>query len=87
MSDLIGAFPGFLVYASVLLLICLVLIFYLSPRYGNSNILIYISICSLLGAFTVSSVKGLGFAIRTGREGGDMARGDEEEGKELLCLL
>ncbi|XP_046899152.1 magnesium transporter NIPA4 [Hypomesus transpacificus] len=57
--------PGFLVYASVLLLICLVLIFYLSPRYGNSNILIYISICSLLGAFTVSSVKGLGFAIRT----------------------
>ncbi|KAI1902981.1 hypothetical protein AGOR_G00022480 [Albula goreensis] len=57
--------PGFLVYASVLLLACLVLIFYFSPRVGAVNILIYISICSLLGAFTVSSVKGLGIAIRT----------------------
>lgn len=32
---------------------------------GQTNILVYISICSLLGAFTVSSVKGLGIAIRT----------------------
>ncbi|KAJ8408906.1 hypothetical protein AAFF_G00247240 [Aldrovandia affinis] len=57
--------PGFLVYASILLLACLVLIFYFSPRVGPTNILVYISICSLLGAFTVSSVKGLGIAIRT----------------------
>ncbi|KAJ8276296.1 hypothetical protein COCON_G00080480 [Conger conger] len=57
--------PGFLVYASILLLACLVLIFYFSPRVGASNILVYISICSLLGAFTVSSVKGLGIAIRS----------------------
>ncbi|KAG7484542.1 hypothetical protein MATL_G00051270 [Megalops atlanticus] len=57
--------PGFLVYASILLIACLVLIFYSSPRVGQTNILVYISICSLLGAFTVSSVKGLGIAIRT----------------------
>ncbi|KAM6985551.1 magnesium transporter NIPA4 [Aplochiton taeniatus] len=57
--------PGFMVYASLLLLACLVLVFYVSPRVGHSNILVYISICSLLGAFTVSSVKGLGIAIRT----------------------
>ncbi|KAJ8348357.1 hypothetical protein SKAU_G00269460 [Synaphobranchus kaupii] len=57
--------PGFLVYASILLLVCLVLIFYFSPRVGATNILVYICICSLLGAFTVSSVKGLGIAIRT----------------------
>ncbi|XP_007244600.2 magnesium transporter NIPA4 [Astyanax mexicanus] len=57
--------PGFLVFASILLVTCLVLIFYCSPRFGQTNILIYISICSLLGAFTVSSVKGLGIAIRT----------------------
>ncbi len=43
----------------------MVLIFYISPRFGQSNILVYISICSLLGSFTVSSVKGLGIAIRT----------------------
>ncbi|CAL8365596.1 unnamed protein product [Lota lota] len=57
--------PGFVVYASFLLLCCAVLVCYVAPRMGHSNILVYISICSLLGAFTVSSVKGLGIAIRT----------------------
>lgn len=57
---------GFLVYMSVVLVLCLVLVLYLSPRVGPSNILVYISICSLLGAFTVSSVKGLAIAINIG---------------------
>ncbi|MBN3297345.1 NIPA4 protein, partial [Amia calva] len=57
--------PGFIVFAIVLFILCMVLIFYFSPRIGQTNILIYISICSLLGAFTVSSVKGLGIAIKT----------------------
>ncbi|XP_030068960.1 magnesium transporter NIPA4 [Microcaecilia unicolor] len=56
--------PGFIVFAVIILLVCLVLIFYLSPRYGHTNILIYIAICSLIGAFSVSSVKGLGIAIK-----------------------
>ncbi|XP_028668919.1 magnesium transporter NIPA4 [Erpetoichthys calabaricus] len=56
--------PGFMVFAVALLLLCLLLIFYFSPRYGQTNILIYIAICSILGAFTVSSVKGLGIAIK-----------------------
>ncbi|XP_008331678.1 magnesium transporter NIPA4 isoform X2 [Cynoglossus semilaevis] len=57
--------PGFLVYVSVVLLLCVALIFYFSPRFGGSNILVYISVCSLLGAFTVSSVKGLAIVINT----------------------
>ncbi|XP_010745291.3 magnesium transporter NIPA4 [Larimichthys crocea] len=57
--------PGFLVYMSAVLLLCAVLCLYFSPRVGRSNILVYISICSLLGAFTVSSVKGLAIAINT----------------------
>ncbi|MEQ2308671.1 hypothetical protein AMECASPLE_030662, partial [Ameca splendens] len=55
----------FLVYAVVVLFLCAVLVLYFCPRSGRSNILIYISICSLLGAFTVSSVKGLAIAINT----------------------
>ncbi|KAK5917668.1 hypothetical protein CgunFtcFv8_002492 [Champsocephalus gunnari] len=58
--------PGFLVYLSAVLLLCSVLVFYFSPRVGRSNILVYISVCSLLGAFTVASVKGLAIAINTG---------------------
>lgn len=63
-----SGFPlaGFLAYAALVLVLCAVLIFYVCPRWGRSNILIYISICSLLGAFTVSSVKGLAIAINTG---------------------
>ncbi|XP_037543687.1 magnesium transporter NIPA4 [Nematolebias whitei] len=57
--------PGFLVYVVAVLVLCAVLVLYFCPRYGRSNILIYISICSLLGAFTVSSVKGLAIAINT----------------------
>ncbi|XP_041657840.1 magnesium transporter NIPA4 [Cheilinus undulatus] len=57
--------PGFLVYMTLVLLLCAVLVLYFSPRVGRSNILVYISICSLLGAFTVSSVKGLAIAINT----------------------
>ncbi|XP_015283853.1 PREDICTED: magnesium transporter NIPA4 [Gekko japonicus] len=56
--------PGFLVYAGILLVICLVLIFFVAPRCGQTNILIYLTICSVIGAFTVSSVKGLGIAIK-----------------------
>ncbi|KAM5272251.1 magnesium transporter NIPA3 [Ctenodactylus gundi] len=56
--------PGFISFAVIITLISLVLILIVSPKKGQSNILIYISICSLIGAFSVSSVKGLGIAIK-----------------------
>ncbi|XP_038652115.1 magnesium transporter NIPA2-like [Scyliorhinus canicula] len=56
--------PGFLVFASLLLIAVLLLIFYTAPRHGSTNILVYIAICSLIGAFSVSSVKGIDIAIR-----------------------
>lgn len=61
-----SSFPpaGFLAYGAILLALCLLLIVYLAPRYGQSNILIYLTICSVIGAFSVSSVKGLGIAIK-----------------------
>lgn len=40
------------------------LIFIVAPRRGQTNILIYILICSLIGAFSVSSMKGLGIALK-----------------------
>nr|XP_015200669.1 PREDICTED: magnesium transporter NIPA3 isoform X1 [Lepisosteus oculatus] len=56
--------PGFLAFAATLVVISLVLIFAIAPKWGQSNILVYISICSLIGAFSVSSVKGLGLVIK-----------------------
>uniref|UniRef100_A0A3B5AVI8 Magnesium transporter NIPA2-like n=1 Tax=Stegastes partitus TaxID=144197 RepID=A0A3B5AVI8_9TELE len=65
--------PGFLVFMSLVLLLCAVLILYFCPRYGPSNILVYVGVCSLLGAFTVSSVKGLAIAISTGELSRDVS--------------
>ncbi|XP_051869438.1 magnesium transporter NIPA2-like [Pristis pectinata] len=56
--------PGFLVFACLLLIAVLLLIFYTAPRHGHANVLVYIAICSLIGAFSVSSVKGIDIAIR-----------------------
>ncbi|XP_019409009.1 PREDICTED: magnesium transporter NIPA3 [Crocodylus porosus] len=54
----------FMAFAAVLMVISIVLIFVVAPRIGQTNILVYISICSVIGAFSVSSIKGLGIAIK-----------------------
>nr|XP_035948895.1 magnesium transporter NIPA3 [Halichoerus grypus] len=56
--------PGFISFAVIVIVISLVLILIVAPKKGQTNILVYISICSLIGAFSVSSVKGLGIAIK-----------------------
>ncbi|XP_066199431.1 magnesium transporter NIPA4 [Saccopteryx leptura] len=55
---------GYIVFAVLLLVVCLILIFIVAPRYGQRNILVYIVICSVIGAFSVSAVKGLGITIK-----------------------
>lgn len=55
---------GFVVFAVLLVVSCLILIFIVAPRYGQRNILIYIIICSVIGSFSVTAVKGLGVTIR-----------------------
>ncbi|NWX52920.1 NIPA3 protein, partial [Steatornis caripensis] len=56
--------PVFITFAVLVIVAALMLIFIVAPRRGQTNILIYILICSLLGAFSVSSVKGLGIAVK-----------------------
>ncbi|XP_067588492.1 magnesium transporter NIPA4 isoform X1 [Pseudorca crassidens] len=55
---------GYIVFAVLLLVSCLILIFVIAPRYGQRNVLIYIVICSVIGAFSVTAVKGLGITIK-----------------------
>ncbi|KAL7080059.1 hypothetical protein ACQ4LE_000003 [Meloidogyne hapla] len=56
--------PVFITYVAVVFAITIVFVFYAAPRYGHTNILVYISICSLVGSLSVISVKGLGLAIK-----------------------
>ncbi|XP_020652443.3 magnesium transporter NIPA2 [Pogona vitticeps] len=56
--------PGFVVFATFIVIVSLIMIFVVGPRHGQTNILVYITICSVIGALSVSCVKGLGIAIK-----------------------
>eukprot|EP00879_Flechtneria_rotunda_P009085 GHRR01009512.1.p1 GENE.GHRR01009512.1~~GHRR01009512.1.p1 ORF type:complete len:366 (+),score=98.00 GHRR01009512.1:909-2006(+) len=56
--------PGFLLYSIVALGVIFYLTFWVSPKHGSENVLVYLGICSLAGSFTVISCKALGVALK-----------------------
>ncbi|KXN80938.1 Magnesium transporter NIPA2 [Leucoagaricus sp. SymC.cos] len=56
--------PGFLMYCFTVLVFSLVMIYAVVPRYGRSNPVVYISICSLVGSVSVMAIKGFGVAVK-----------------------
>ncbi|KAI8643952.1 magnesium transporter NIPA-domain-containing protein [Parasitella parasitica] len=54
---------GFIVYACIAIVLSLFLVLYCGPRWGKSNMLVYISICSLIGSLSVVFTQGIGGAI------------------------
>ncbi|KAF3434639.1 hypothetical protein FNV43_RR21724 [Rhamnella rubrinervis] len=61
--------PAFLIYIAATLSVVLALVLHFEPRYGHTNILVYLGICSLMGAITVVSIKAIGIAIKLTLEG------------------
>lgn len=55
--------PGFLTYAGLIIVGSIATALWAGPRYGNKNMLVYISICSWIGGLSVVSTQGLGAAI------------------------
>ncbi|EPQ53707.1 DUF803-domain-containing protein, partial [Gloeophyllum trabeum ATCC 11539] len=56
--------PGFLMYCFTVAVFSLIMIYVVAPRYGRSNPLVYISICSLVGSVSVMAIKGFGVAVK-----------------------
>ncbi|XP_062149968.1 probable magnesium transporter NIPA2 [Alnus glutinosa] len=56
--------PGFIVYSSFVVILVGVLIFRYVPRYGQTHMVVYIGICSLMGSLTVMCVKAVGIALK-----------------------
>lgn len=54
----------FIIYVLVIIGISSLVAFYLGPRAGHKNVIIYIILCSAIGSLTVMSCKALGLAIR-----------------------
>ena len=55
--------PGFLSYAGVIIAGCTFIAFWVGPRYGKKSMLVYLSICSLIGGLSVVATQGLGAAV------------------------
>lgn len=55
--------PGFLVWLGICIVTALALIFFVAPRYGKKSMLVYITVCSVIGGLSVSVTSGLGAAI------------------------
>ncbi|XP_071786917.1 magnesium transporter NIPA2-like isoform X2 [Asterias amurensis] len=56
--------PAFITYICLVFVVAGVMIFYYAPKYGQQNILIYITICSLIGSLSVMAAKGLGISLK-----------------------
>ncbi|XP_042428076.1 probable magnesium transporter NIPA1 [Zingiber officinale] len=56
--------PGFVTYSCLVLFLVAFLIVQLVPRYGQTHMLVYVGICSLMGSLTVMSVKAVSIALK-----------------------
>lgn len=55
--------PGFLSYAGVIIIGSVIVAYFVGPKYGKKNMMVYISICSWVGGLSVVATQGLGAAI------------------------
>ena len=55
--------PGFLSYTGVIIIGCVFVALWVGPRYGKKSMLVYLTICSLIGGLSVVTTQGLGAAI------------------------
>ncbi|KAG7740190.1 hypothetical protein KL923_002031 [Ogataea haglerorum] len=61
--------PAFLLYALVVGVYAVFMIYKIAPRFGNQNPMIYISICSLVGSISVCAIKAFGIALKLTLQG------------------
>jgi drug/metabolite transporter (DMT)-like permease len=55
--------PGFLSYAGVIIVASTFVALWVAPRYGKKSMLVYLSICSMIGGLSVVATQGLGSAV------------------------
>ncbi|KAM0869552.1 hypothetical protein ACQ4PT_040608 [Festuca glaucescens] len=56
--------PAFMCYVAVVLALVAVLVCKFVPLYGQTHVMVYIGVCSLVGSISVMSVKALGIALK-----------------------
>jgi drug/metabolite transporter (DMT)-like permease len=55
--------PGFLSYAGVIIIGCAIVAIWVAPKYGKKSMMVYLTVCSLIGGLSVICIQGIGAAI------------------------
>ncbi|KAK5122644.1 hypothetical protein LTR85_003907 [Meristemomyces frigidus] len=55
---------GFICYAIIVSSFAIGMIYWVAPKYGKKNPMIYISICSTVGSISIMAIKGIGIALK-----------------------
>ncbi|GFY47351.1 hypothetical protein TNIN_94491 [Trichonephila inaurata madagascariensis] len=71
--------PGFVIYMTAIIFASCFLVVFCVPRFGSSNVVVYILICSMIGSLSVMECKGLGLALR------ETIAGSRNEFRNLLA--
>ncbi|KAG5575337.1 hypothetical protein H5410_055471 [Solanum commersonii] len=56
--------PAFLLYATLVIVAVVIIIIQYAPKYGQTHIIAYVGVCSLVGSIGVMSVQALGIALK-----------------------
>lgn len=75
--------PSFIVYVIFVVTVTSILTVIYAPKYGTSNVVIYVAICSVIGSLSVMGCKGLGLALRESFAG----RNEFTSWVTWVCLL
>lgn len=75
--------PAFVVYVIFVVTVTSILTVIYAPKYGTSNVVIYVAICSVVGSLSVMGCKGLGLALRESFAG----RNEFTSWVTWVCLL
>uniref|UniRef100_A0A0X3NX63 Magnesium transporter NIPA2 n=1 Tax=Schistocephalus solidus TaxID=70667 RepID=A0A0X3NX63_SCHSO len=62
--------PGFLIYASFIIVAAIISIFLIAPRFGQRNPLVFVFISGSIGSLSVMACKGIGLGIKEAVENG-----------------
>jgi drug/metabolite transporter (DMT)-like permease len=73
--------PLFLTYTGIIIIGCAITAFWAGPRWGKKTMMVYITICSLIGGLSVVCIQGIGAAITA------QARGQAQFNQWFLYVL
>lgn len=71
----------FVAYVALVFVSAGFLSFYVAPKHGTKNVLVYVTICSVVGSLTVMACKGLGIALK------ETLNGNSRLGNPVVWML